>query len=92
MGNEHPIKIAMRRAGFVEVAPACGDCRHHTDEIQGSCCNRFCVLVPEGARCLHWQPADHWLRANPEVAVYYVDSTTQLSPSERAYLSREHSL
>jgi hypothetical protein len=59
-------------------------------------CRRHLVLVEDNARCLHWQPAVHWLRANREVAdsysAFYLDPTQQLSPSERAYLHRAHSL
>lgn len=86
------LQSSLQRAGFVETAPACGDCLHETEEPQGSFCNRFLVLVPPDARCLHWQPSDLWLRANPTVADRYIDSLAQLSPSERAYLRREHSL
>jgi hypothetical protein len=72
----------MLRAGYVTTAPACGDCARSRPEPQGTFCRRHLALVSDDARCLHWQPAAHWLRANPTVAPLYCG----LSPSELALL------
>lgn len=83
---------SLARAGYVQTAPSCGDCKHCEDQPQGTFCSKHRVLVQDNARCLHWQPAAHWLRANPDVATSYQDPTQQLSPSELAYLHRNHTL
>ena len=79
----------LRRIGYLQTAPACGDCAHSRPEPQGEFCAKFCFVTSDGARCAHWQPSDLWLRANPEVAALY---DAPLSPAELAYAHKAHTL
>jgi hypothetical protein len=84
-------------AGYVQTAPACGDCRWASEEPQGLFCERVLCLVGEHARCQHWEPATHWIKANPQVAAIYAtqpatDTHSALSPAELAYAHKDHAL
>lgn len=71
----------LRRIGYLQTAPACGDCAHCHDQFTGLVCTKFRVEVQDAGRCLHWRPDAHWLRANPEVApIYQSQATSGLSP------------
>ncbi len=78
--------------GYVETAPACGDCKWSDPEPQGLLCKRLLVLVHDNGRCLKWAPAAHWLRANPLVAQHYTDAGDALSPAELAYAHKKYAL
>lgn len=83
----------LTQAGYVQTAPACGDCIHCSDEhLPDTFCARLRQPVDENARCIHWRPALHWIRANRDVAACYADPVEQLSPAERVYLTRQHTL
>ncbi len=85
---------ALRDAGYVETAPACGDCFWATDEAQGTYCSHARCLVSEHARCQKWEPAAHWLKANPHVSASYagLHAHDALSPAELAYAHKDHAL
>ena len=80
--------------GYVETAPACGDCKWATEEPQGTFCYFALCLVSEHARCQKWEAAEHWLRANPQVAPRYTAQPERgaLSPAELAYAHKAHAL
>ena len=50
----------LRRIGYLQTAPTCGDCAHSRPEPQGEFCGKFLFLTSEGARCAHWQPSDYF--------------------------------
>ena len=81
-------------AGYVQTAPACGDCLWSSDEPQGLFCRGHMVLVDDNARCTKWSPAEHWLRANPAVAQCYTVATQHdaLSHAELVYAHKDHAL
>lgn len=82
----------LRRIGYLQTAPACGDCAHSADQFTGLICRKFNVEVQDGGRCLHWSPDAHWLAANPEVAPLYDPPHGHLSPAEMAYARNAHVL
>jgi hypothetical protein len=79
-------------AGYVETAPACGDCNWSHDEPQGLFCGNHLVLVHDNGRCKKWTPSDQWLRANPQVAYQYMTFGASLSLAELAYTYKDHTL
>ena len=52
------------------------------------------MVVNDNGRCLHWMPAVHWMRANPQVQRLYrpksICNVQGLSAEELAYLPGMH--